>query len=136
MSVSVLLVCENDDSARAIRNSLGEAGFEVQHFTSALDAVACFANGHSLPACLVTETGSLGISGWDLARIARQSHHGIAVVYLGSGDMGDWLVQGVPRSEMLEAGWRPAELPAAVVVAIGRTGGRSEIPVAPPRKAD
>ena len=110
----------------AFCDRLDDAGFFVNVFEHALDVMPCFGIGRPTIDCLITETCSFGISGWDLARIARQSDRHIAVIYLGSGGKGEWLVQGVPRSELLEKGWTPDRILQAVETALTRADAEKE----------
>lgn len=108
-----------DDEAlvlELIQVALEDGGFVVQPATGAKEAIALI---DSDPARhftgLVTDV-NLGrsLSGWDVARKARELNPAIPVVYI-SGDSGhEWEVNGVPNSILVQKPFAPAQIVVAL----------------------
>jgi DNA-binding response OmpR family regulator len=55
-----------------------------------------------------------GINGWELARIAREIHALLPVVYMTGEAAEEWPSKGVPNSILLNKPFAPAQLVTAV----------------------
>jgi CheY-like chemotaxis protein len=65
---------------------------------------------------LVTDVnlGTDGMTGWDVARHAREINPSFSVVYMSGDSAEDWASQGVPKSIMLSKPFAPVQLVIAV----------------------
>ena len=55
-----------------------------------------------------------GITGWDVARHARELAPTFPVVYMSGDSAGDWAAQGVPNSAILQKPFAVAQLVTAI----------------------
>jgi CheY-like chemotaxis protein len=113
----VILVVEDDPLIHAIvEESLSDGGFEVAIASSGENAVDLLAASDGKYRALVTDInlGTDGITGWDVARHAREINPSFPVVYMSGDSAEDWASQGVPNSIMLSKPFAPAQLVTAV----------------------
>jgi CheY-like chemotaxis protein len=113
----VILVVEDDPLVQAIiEESLSEGGFEVVIASSGEDAVELLDASDGKYRALVTDInlGTSGITGWDVARHAREINPSFCVVYMSGDSAADWASQGIPNSIMLSKPFAPAQLVTAV----------------------
>jgi CheY-like chemotaxis protein len=113
----VILVVEDDPLIHAIvEESLSDGGFEVAIASSGENAVDLLAASDGRYRALVTDInlGADGITGWDVARHAREINPSFPVVYMSGDSAEDWASQGVPNSIMLSKPFAPAQLVTAV----------------------
>ena len=68
------------------------------------------------------------VSGWDLARRARELCPGLPVVYMSGGSSQDWQAYGVPQSVMLAKPFAPAQLVTALATLINAAVPRIQMP--------
>lgn len=119
MASRKILVAEDDAIVRMIvEQALLDAGFTVETHDGAADAIAALEN-QSAPDAIVSDIRLGGsLSGWDVARRARELHPGIGVVYV-SGDSGvEWHAQGVPGSIFIQKPFAEAQVITAVSTVI------------------
>jgi len=101
-----------------------DAGFEVALASVGEEAVRMIDSDESTPRAVVTDIrlGS-GISGWDVARHAREKHPEISIVYI-TGDSGaDYAAYGVPKSLLVVKPFVGAQLVTAVATLLNEQGG-------------
>lgn len=111
----VFLVDDEDLIRTTLREVLEDGGYGVEIASTAKEAMAKLeGNGVSF-AALVTDINLDGkITGWDIAKRAREIRAEIAVIYM-SGRAGDeWVANGVPHSVLLNKPFAPAQLITAV----------------------
>jgi DNA-binding response OmpR family regulator len=65
---------------------------------------------------LVTDVnlGSRDLSGWEIARHAREINHDLPVIYMTGDSANDWAVKGVPNSVLLIKPFAAAQVVTAV----------------------
>jgi DNA-binding response OmpR family regulator len=110
-----LLLVEDEPLIRtSLAAALEEGGYGVFEAGDAVEAVAQLDNEKTV-AGLVTDIrlGS-GMSGWEVARHARQRNPGIAVVYMSGDSAADWTAEGVPNSVMLQKPFAMAQVTTAI----------------------
>ena len=118
MTLSILIFVVEDEALiqMTLQDALKEGGFSVVQATTADQAMQMLdAEGADYKA-LITDVnlGSRVLTGWDVARHARQINHDLPVIYM-TGDSGnEWAVKGVPRSVMLIKPFAPAQVVTAV----------------------
>jgi DNA-binding response OmpR family regulator len=123
-AVTVLLV-EDDQLVRLMaEEALREAGFEVALAGSAEEAVALLDGQSPGFRAVVTdvELSPAGLSGWDVARRARELVPDMPVVYMTGGRANDWAAQGVPKSVLLVKRFVPGQLVTAVTSLLNVVG--------------
>ncbi len=117
MSESVLvLVVEDEDLLHpSIEDALESGGFAVAISTSAEQAIKMLeAKGATINA-LVTDVDLGGdLSGWDVAKRARELTEGIPVIYMTGGAAHEWASKGVPNSILLTKPFASAQLITAI----------------------
>ena len=112
----MVLIVEDDPSIQSIvEDALKEAGFETAIAPSAEEAVTLI-NGEDMNyRALVTDINLGGrITGWEVAKQARQIDPEFPIVYMTGAAADDWASHGVPNSILLVKPFAPAQLVTAV----------------------
>jgi DNA-binding response OmpR family regulator len=112
--VPVVLAIDDEEPVLAlISDALREGGFEVMEARSGDEAVTALTR--ATYSALVTDINLKGeISGWEIAKQAREINPNVAVVYASGGTADEWASQGVPNSIFLEKPFAPAQVVTAV----------------------
>ena len=121
-SVANVVLAVDDDPMvlELVQSALEEGGFEVACAGSASAAIAQIEADRARNfVALVTDVNlSRKLSGWDVARRARELNPALPVLYI-SGDRGhEWEAQGVPESVMLQKPYAAAQLVVAVATLV------------------
>jgi CheY-like chemotaxis protein len=94
---------------------LEDSGYEVLVASSGSEAVAILEGRQAKISALVTDVRlGDGLTGWDVARRARELNPEIAVVYSTGHGINEWPTQGVPNSSMLQKPFAEAQLVLAI----------------------
>ncbi|WP_230206750.1 response regulator [Novosphingobium sp. Gsoil 351] len=98
-----------------VEEALNDAGFEVILARNPDEAEAAIRDSIDTVSALVSDIRlGEGLSGWELARLARERSAGLPVVFI-SGDSGiDHTAQGVPDSVMIQKPFVEAQLITAL----------------------
>jgi CheY-like chemotaxis protein len=115
-SLIVVLVVEDDHLIRSMaEETLSDGGYKLASASSAEQAIELLAGDNSIRA-LVTDIGlgSDTLTGWDVARRAREAKPEMPIVYMTGDHESDWASQGVPNSVLLAKPFAPAQLLTAV----------------------
>ena len=112
----IVLIVEDDVSIqRMVEDALEEGGYETAIAPSAEEAVTLLQGKVLNYRALVTDINLQGrMTGWDVARKARELHPAFSIVYMTGGAAEDWGSQGVPNSILLVKPFAPAQLVTAV----------------------
>ena len=112
----VVLIVEDDASIQSIvEDALIEGGFETAIAPSAEEAVTLLKSKVMDYRALVTDINLTGrMSGWDVARFAREIDPAFPVVYMTGAAGGEWASRGVPNSILLEKPFAPVQVVTAV----------------------
>jgi DNA-binding response OmpR family regulator len=113
----VILVVEDDHLIQSVvADAMAEAGFEIVIAPSGEQAIELLDSSEGKFRALVTDInlGRDKLSGWKVARHAREIDPGFPVVYMSGDSAEDWASQGVPHSIMLAKPFAPAQLVTAV----------------------
>jgi DNA-binding response OmpR family regulator len=115
-SAVLLLVVEDDPATGAeIKGVLEEAGFRVLLAPSGEKATAAFDENAGEIGGLIADVKLGGnISGWNVARHARETYPELPVVYVTGFYIEDWASQGVPKSIIVQKPFAPAQIITAI----------------------
>ena len=115
-SISVLAVDDEESIRWMLDEALSDGGYTVLLAHSAEEAIAIIDDAASNCRAILTD-GNLPpnkLTGWDVARRAREAREGIPVIYMTGGSAHEWNVQGVPNSLLLTKPFAPAQAVTAV----------------------
>jgi CheY-like chemotaxis protein len=114
-SVCVLVVDDELLIHPIVQETLEEGGYTVETAASAAEAIAKLEAPGAAYSALVTDI-NLGskLTGWDVARRARELTSDLPVVYMTGLANNEWSANGVPRSILLGKPFVPAQLLIAV----------------------
>lgn len=98
-----------------LQEVLEEEGFEVVHLSNAQAAESAIREGLESVAALVSyiRLGE-GLSGWELARLAREESPNLPIVFISGDSAADHSAQGVPDSVMIQKPFVGAQLVTAL----------------------
>lgn len=116
-NLPVILVVEDDHLIQGIvTEALTTAGFEIVVASSGEQGIELLDSSGEKFRALVTDInlGRDKLSGWEVARHAREINPDSPVVYMSGDSAEDWASQGVPHSIMLAKPFAPAQLVTAV----------------------
>ncbi len=114
-SVLILIVEDEDLIRHVLEDALTEGGFSVAVAASGEEAMALLDTRGSEFSALVTDVNLAGgISGWDVARRAREINETMPVVYTTGASAHDWASKGVPKSQMMPKPFAVAQVLTAV----------------------
>ncbi len=114
--------------------SLSDAGYEVVLVSSGTQAAAIF-EGPDGERCraFITDIhlNSNPVTGWVVARAARQRFPMLPIVYMTGGQADEWPSKGVPQSILLTKPFAPAQLVTAVSQLLNAVPVSAASPVTP-----
>jgi CheY-like chemotaxis protein len=118
MTVAVLVFVVEDEPLiqDLLESPLKDGGYDVATAASGEEAVAMLEEHGSTYQALITDVnlGRAKLTGWDVAKRARELNPSVAVIYM-TGDSGhDWAANGVPNSVLLLKPFAPAQVVTAV----------------------
>jgi len=129
VETKVLVFVVEDEVAiqDVLQAALEDAGFAVSTASSGEDAIQQLdANGADFRA-LITDVnlGSHKLTGWDVAKHAREINDQLPVVYMTGASAHDWGSKGVPNSVLLTKPFANAQVVTAVsqLLNLGNTPG-------------
>jgi DNA-binding response OmpR family regulator len=110
---AVLLLVVDDDPATGddLKQALEGAGFRVMLHQSGEQASSAFDENAGEIGGLIADVKLGGnLSGWDVARHAREVNGELPVVYKTGLYAEDWAAQGVPKSLLVQKPFAPAQI--------------------------
>ncbi|MBV9392826.1 MAG: response regulator [Methylobacteriaceae bacterium] len=115
-SAVLILVVEDDPAAgEELKRALEAAGFRVMLVESGEKATSAFDENAGEIGGLVADVRLGGnVSGWDVARHAREVDQDLPVVYVTGFDVEDWASQGVPKSMLVQKPFAPVQIITAI----------------------
>ena len=115
-SAVLILVVEDDAVAGGeVKRALEDAGFRVLLVQSGEKATSTFDENAGEMGGLVADVKLGGnVSGWDVARHAREVNQDLPVVYITGFSAEDWPSQGVPKSILVQKPFAPAQIITAI----------------------
>jgi CheY-like chemotaxis protein len=114
-SVLILLVEDDPGIQDLLFDTLEEAGFEVVQASNAAQAINILNEKGDIRA-IVTDIdfGDSKLTGWDVARQARELLKDLPVVYMTGASADDWGSKGVPNSVLINKPFAPVQVVTAV----------------------
>jgi DNA-binding response OmpR family regulator len=112
----VLVVEDEAPLQQLLKDVLEEAGFAVTICSLGEEAMERFERGDPAFVALTTDihlSGS-GMTGWDVARRARELDGALPVIYMTGAAASDWPSNGVPNSILVTKPFAPAQIVAAL----------------------
>jgi DNA-binding response OmpR family regulator len=119
---SLLLLVDDEALVRmTIEGALEDAGFDVRAAASGREAMSLLDAEIDSLAAVITDVNLGDVSGWEVARHARELRPAMPVVYVTGDSAADWAAQGVPKSVLVEKPFAPAQIVTAVASLLNRT---------------
>lgn len=114
--VPVLVVEDEALLLAEIEMSLEEGGYHVIAARNGEEALRALTVNISDLRAVVTDIdiGRKELSGWDVARRAREAKPDIPVVYMTGASASEWTARGVPNSQMIPKPFAMAQMLTAV----------------------
>ncbi len=112
-SLPVVMLVEDEKLIQGmLQEALSEGGFHPTVAQTASEAIELLNNKHAEYRALLTDIHLPDeLTGWDIARTARELDPAFPVVHMtGSGSAHEWASQGVPNSILLTKPSAPAQL--------------------------
>ena len=117
MTEAVLVFVVEDEPALRflVEDALTDGGFTVAMAGSGEEAMAMLDAEGAHYRALITDVNLRGrVTGWDVARRARELNDGLPVIYVTGGSAHDWASKGVPNSILLTKPFAIAQVVTAV----------------------
>lgn len=120
----ILLVEDEDLIQRVVEDALKDGGFAVKVAASGERALALLDAPDTPFRALVTDInlGPGKITGWDVAKHARELQSDLPVVYMTGDSANEWASKGVPNSILLTKPFAPAQVLTAVSQLLNTAG--------------
>lgn len=117
MSESVCVFVVDDEALvlLTIEHALEDGGFDHKTVISAEEALTLFETEGESCRALITDVNLGGkLTGWDVARRAREQFPALPVVYVTGDSAHDWAAHGVPNSVLISKPFVAAQIVNAV----------------------
>lgn len=114
--VLLILIVEDDFLVQElVDGALTDGGFQTEITTSGEEAISLLKGGGSRYRALLTDIHLSGeLTGWDVAKRAREINPEISVVYMTGAGADQWPSHGVPLSVLLNKPFAPAQVVTAI----------------------
>ena len=122
-AVLLILVVEDDSLIQDLADAaLAEGGFENEIVASGEKAIALLQDAPKKYRALLTDISLKGqLTGWDVAKRARELNPEMPVIYMTGAAADEWPSHGVPNSILLNKPFAPAQVVTAVSQLINQT---------------
>jgi CheY-like chemotaxis protein len=122
----LILVVDDEVAIRAVLNvALEDDGYKVMLAESGEEGVKLLKKHKDSVQGLVTDIrlgGERRMSGWEIARHARELNPEIAIVYMSGDSSEDWAVDGVPKSIMVGKPFAVSQISTALASLLNESG--------------
>ena len=127
-AIFILLVEDEAAIQTMMEAELIEAGFRVSIASRGKQAITMLDSPEFGYRALVTDIhlGDDPVTGWDVARHARELHPDLPVIYVTGGAADEWASQGVPNSVLVTKPFAPSQ----IITAVSQLLNRGNAPVA------
>lgn len=123
---SVLIFVVEDDALILddLRTALEDGGFTVSEALNAEDAMAMLDKDSTAYNALVTDINLApgGLTGWDIAKHARELVPEIPVIYTTAASSDEWSARGVPNSVLIHKPYAVAQVLTAIAQLLNVSG--------------
>jgi CheY-like chemotaxis protein len=114
-SVLVFVVEDQDAVLDVLEEALVDGGFTIAAASSGEDAIAMLDEEGAGYSALITDIRLPGrVSGWDVARRAREINEKLPVIYITADSGHEWASKGVPNSQLILKPFAIAQVVTAV----------------------
>jgi DNA-binding NtrC family response regulator len=114
-SILIFLVEDEQLVRDLLHDALTAAGFAVEAARSGEQAMSMIQEAGASFRALVTDIDLGGkLTGWDVAKSARELHPSLAVVYMTGAAAHEWASKGVPKSVLVTKPFAPAQIVTAI----------------------
>lgn len=114
-SICVFVVEDEEAILHVLEDALQDGGFAIVKATSGEDAIKTLEQDIRNYKALVTDINLSGvITGWDVAKHARELNERIPVVYMTGASAHEWASKGVPNSLLMPKPFAVAQVVTAV----------------------
>jgi DNA-binding NtrC family response regulator len=115
-SVRIFLVEDEELIHNVLEMALEDGGFSVTKAFTAEQAIEILDDQGTRFRALISDIilGSSNMTGWDVAKHARQMNDTLPVVYMTGTSANDWGSMGVPNSVLMIKPFAPAQMVTAV----------------------
>lgn len=115
-TVNVLVVEDEPLLMMSLEEALEEGGFTVVRASNGEEAVRLLERDPDDVRAVLTDVnlGKGGLTGWDVARRARELKPNCPMVYVTANPAAEWTAYGVPGSLLVAKPFVPAQLVTAV----------------------
>lgn len=118
MSKSVLVLVVEDETVvqTLLEDVLNDGGYAVRCASSAEEAIAILDDVEASFQAVITDVNLTPgkLTGWDVARHARQIMQDIPVIYATGGSAHEWSANGVPKSILLTKPFATGQVVTAI----------------------
>lgn len=131
MQPILVLVVEDEEPLRELlQHALEDDGFAVAFAPSGEEALAMLDTDHASFRVVLTDVNlaSGGLTGWDVARRARELAPRVPIIYMTGGSAHQWSVFGVPNSVLINKPFAVGQVTTAIASLLNTCGSS---PVAP-----
>jgi CheY-like chemotaxis protein len=97
-----------------LEGAMREGGFSPVLASTGEEALSALDGRDDIRAIVTDINLGQGITGWDVARRARELHPEIPIVYVSSVSREEWSAQGVPESILIHKPFAPAQIITAI----------------------
>jgi CheY-like chemotaxis protein len=123
-SILVFVVVDEPIIQLLLEDALTEGGFTVTMTTTGEEAMAMLDKEGVDYRALITDINLPGnVTGWDVARHAREINDRLPVVYMTAASAHDWASKGVPNSQLMPKPFAAAQVVTAVSHLINAAAG-------------
>lgn len=121
-SVCIFVVDDEALVLLTIEHALEDGGFDHRSEMSAEDAASLFQEQGDQCRALITDVNfGGGLTGWDVARSAREQFPTLPVVYVTGDSPHEWAANGVPNSILVSKPFVAAQIVNAVATLLNAT---------------
>jgi DNA-binding NtrC family response regulator len=114
-SVLVFVVEDQELIRHVLEEALTDGGFAVAMATSGEQAMAMLDAEGADYSALVTDVNLPGkLSGWDVAKHAREINDKLPIIYITGASAHDWASKGVPNSQLMPKPFAVAQVVTAI----------------------
>ena len=118
----VILVVEDDALLQdMVQEALSEGGFETEITSSGEEAITILEGNKSKHRALIDVNLQGRLTGWDVAKRARELDPDLPVIYMTGAAADQWPSHGVPNSLLLNKPFAPAQIVTAVAQLLNAT---------------